>query len=277
MTRERPAFGTIRLAGLAGLIVAAIAPWAGCTSSPPPPPVVVVTPVPATTAAPPAITAALPSDPADAGVLTRCAAHCQGQMSPELAQALRSAAQGGAGCFNRLLRTTEATGSGVVEIQVSEGGQTCRLDIQLDEPLKPLESCMRARFEQVNLPPPMGGCITVRVPISFSIKDAIPADSGASLPSSDIRNVVTQNQLPIKRLCWQPALDKRPDGGALAARVMATFVIGVSGDVESSSASGAEADFPGLSSCIAGLVKRWRFPPSSGRTPVSAPFVFHGQ
>ena len=30
------------------------------------------------------------------------------------------------------------------------------------------------------------------------------------------------------------------------------------------SASGAEKDYPGLSSCIAGQMQGWKFPPSSG-------------
>jgi hypothetical protein len=165
-------------------------------------------------------------------------------------------------------------GSGVVEIQVSEDGQTCRLDLQLDEPLKPMEPCLRARFKQAKLPAPVGGCVTVRVPISFSIKDSSNVDGGGPLSSSDIRYVVAQNQSLLERGCWEPAMAKRPDGGASTAHVTSTFVIDTSGDVESSSAAGAETDFPGLSSCIDNFVKGWKFPSSPRRTPVSVPFVF---
>jgi hypothetical protein len=55
------------------------------------------------------------------------------------------------------------------------------------------------------------------------------------------------------------------------------ITIGANGSVESASASGSEKDFPGLSSCIAGQMKGWKFPASSGSTPVAVPFVFAGQ
>ncbi len=55
------------------------------------------------------------------------------------------------------------------------------------------------------------------------------------------------------------------------------IVIGPSGAVQSASASGGEKDFPGLSSCVAGQMQGWKFPPSGGSTPVDVPFVFAGQ
>jgi hypothetical protein len=109
-----------------------------------------------------------------------------------------------------------------------------------------------------------------------------PPDPGGSggtltqLTAGEINGVVAQNQPLIRRKCWQPAIDARSGGGP-SARVSATIMIGPSGAVESASAGGAEKDYPGLSSCIAGRLRAWKFPPSGGRTPVSIPFVFAAQ
>lgn len=99
---------------------------------------------------------------------------------------------------------------------------------------------------------------------------------GGQLSAGEINGVVAQNQALIRRKCWQPALDQRAGAGP-SARVNASIVIGPSGNVQSASASGAEKDYPGLSSCIAGRINGWKFPPSSGATPVNVPFFFAAQ
>jgi hypothetical protein len=96
------------------------------------------------------------------------------------------------------------------------------------------------------------------------------------LSAGEINGVVAQNQALIRRKCWQPALDSRAGGGP-SARVTAKILIGPSGNVETASASGAESDYPGLSSCIASRVQGWKFPASSSSTPVNIPFVFAAQ
>lgn len=105
--------------------------------------------------------------------------------------------------------------------------------------------------------------------------------SGASalakgeLSAGEISGVVERNRPLIKRRCWQPELEiRKAMGFAGSARVNASFTIGPSGSVQSASASGAENDYPGLSSCIAARIREWKFPPSSGSTPVNVPFVF---
>jgi hypothetical protein len=104
------------------------------------------------------------------------------------------------------------------------------------------------------------------------------AGSGVAtqLSTGEINGVVAQNQALIRRKCWQPALDSRAGWGP-TARVSAKILIGPSGDVQTASASGAENDYPGLSSCIAARVKGWKFPPSASSTPVNIPFVFAAQ
>lgn len=97
------------------------------------------------------------------------------------------------------------------------------------------------------------------------------------LSAGEIQGVVGANQPRIRKRCWQPALDSAGPNASGNARVKGKIVIGASGAVQSASASGAEKDYPGLSSCIAGQMQGWKFPPSSGSTPVDVPFVFAGQ
>ena len=104
-----------------------------------------------------------------------------------------------------------------------------------------------------------------------------PVAAGSQLSAGEIQGVVAQNQSIVKRKCWQPALESRAANAPTNARVNGAITIGASGNVESSSANGGEKDFPGLASCIASRMKSWKFPPSSGATPVNVPFVFAGQ
>ncbi|WP_437691263.1 GYF domain-containing protein [Sorangium sp. So ce176] len=104
------------------------------------------------------------------------------------------------------------------------------------------------------------------------------AGAGLSqLSQGEIAGVVEGNRPSVRRHCWQPALDARDRNAATTARVSASVVIGASGAVQSVSAAGSEKDYPGLSSCIASRIRSWRFPPSSGSTPVTIPFVFAAQ
>ncbi|MDI1481525.1 AgmX/PglI C-terminal domain-containing protein [Polyangium sp. y55x31] len=97
------------------------------------------------------------------------------------------------------------------------------------------------------------------------------------LSAGEISGVVEANRPLVKRRCWQPALDATKGMGGSSARVSASIVIAPSGTVQSVSASGAEKDYPGLSSCIASRIKAWKFPASGGSTPVNIPFVFAAQ
>ncbi|WP_044985704.1 GYF domain-containing protein [Sorangium cellulosum] len=104
------------------------------------------------------------------------------------------------------------------------------------------------------------------------------AGSGLTpLSQGEISGVVEANRPSVRRHCWQPALDARDRNASTTARVSASVVIGASGAVQSVSAGGSEKDYPGLASCIASRIKSWKFPPSSGSTPVTIPFVFAAQ
>jgi predicted Zn finger-like uncharacterized protein len=101
--------------------------------------------------------------------------------------------------------------------------------------------------------------------------------AGGTLSQGEMNSVVAQNQPRVRRRCWQPALDGQAANGPKNARIMVAITIGASGNVDSASASGSERDFPGLATCIAGMVRGWKFPPSGSSTQVNVPFVFAGQ
>jgi hypothetical protein len=105
------------------------------------------------------------------------------------------------------------------------------------------------------------------------------AGSGAQgqLSEGEINGVVSRNKPIITRRCWTPAYDARASNAPKSARVSATVTIGPSGSVQSVNASGASEHYPSLASCVAGSIRGWTFPPSSGSTTVNIPFVFSGQ
>ena len=122
------------------------------------------------------------------------------------------------------------------------------------------------------------GFVTQVVPGPTATSTGTSGDpSLGQLSAGEIQGVVSANQARIRKRCWQPALDSAGPTASGNARVKGKIVIGPSGAVQSASASGAEKDYPGLSSCIAGQMQGWKFPPSSGTTPVDVPFVFAGQ
>jgi hypothetical protein len=105
------------------------------------------------------------------------------------------------------------------------------------------------------------------------------ASSGGKgqLTEGEINGVVQRNMAGVRRRCWQPALDARSASAPKSARVNTSLTIGPSGSVTSSSASGSEQHYPGLSACIGGAIRSWQFPPSDGTTTVNVPFSFNAQ
>ena len=100
-----------------------------------------------------------------------CSGTCTGQATGALQSALRSRAQSAQGCYNRALRTSEVSGSMTVSVQVGAGGQVCSASLANDSVhSNEISSCVLGRFRGQSFPPPSGGCVTVNIPISFTIK-----------------------------------------------------------------------------------------------------------
>jgi outer membrane biosynthesis protein TonB len=100
-----------------------------------------------------------------------CAGTCVGTATPALSSALRGRAQSAQGCYNRALRTSEVSGSLTVSVQVGPSGNVCAASLVNDSVnSNEISTCVLGRFRGQTFPPPSGGCVTVNIPISFTIK-----------------------------------------------------------------------------------------------------------
>jgi len=134
--------------------------------APPPPPPVEEEPAPSANT-PTSVKAANPT-PAGPGP---CGGTCQGTAPAALSSALRGTAQSAQGCYNRALRTSEASGSMTVSVRVGPNGSVCSAQLVNDTVgSSEISSCVLGRFRGKTFPPPSGGCVTVNIPISFAIK-----------------------------------------------------------------------------------------------------------
>lgn len=113
-------------------------------------------------------TAAGTAGPAGPGPCGKCS---EGQSSGALNSALRTKAQSATGCYQRALRTSEVSGSMTVSVQVGPSGSVCSASITNDSVHSAeVSSCVLSRFRGQTFPPPTSGCVTVGIPISFTIK-----------------------------------------------------------------------------------------------------------
>lgn len=98
--------------------------------------------------------------------------NCSGTASSALSSALRSTASSAQGCYQRALRTNAVSGAMTVAVQVSASGTVCSASIANDTTGSgEIRSCVMAKFNGRSFPPPTGGCVTVNIPINFTIKD----------------------------------------------------------------------------------------------------------
>lgn len=119
-------------------------------------------------------------------------------------------------------------------------------------------------------PRPPAGPASAPIPTDSPLAPARPLEAGA------VQRTVSGQTGAVRRGCWQPALDRRQEGAPSTARVVLTIDVLPSGRVSRVSATPDPPGYPGLSACIAGRVRGWKFPPSSGAT-VQVPFVFAAQ
>jgi hypothetical protein len=104
-----------------------------------------------------------------------------------------------------------------------------------------------------------------------------PSTGSSQLDGAQVQSTVARYTGSVKRSCWQPALDSRDPNAPTSARVVVTITVAGSGSVQNVTTSGDPRGYPGLANCIAGRVRGWQFPPSSGSTTVNVPFVFAAQ
>jgi hypothetical protein len=102
------------------------------------------------------------------------------------------------------------------------------------------------------------------------------SSGGGQLATADLERVVQSHRAFVKRQCWDSALAARAPNSPSSARVSASITVGRDGNVQNVSTSGGDG-YPGLSSCVQGQVRSWKFPASDGSTTFAVPFVFAAQ
>lgn len=150
------------------------------------PPAPVVMPVPSVAKAPVFEEAPPPPPPAepDAGKKEapkkhlgssgsgECGGTCKGDAPPALQKALAGAAGSARGCYERALRQNAMLqGKVVVAVRVGAHGGACGANVVSDTLGDPsVSTCVLQKFRSGSFPQPVGGCVEVRVPISFMPK-----------------------------------------------------------------------------------------------------------
>jgi hypothetical protein len=98
---------------------------------------------------------------------------------------------------------------------------------------------------------------------------------GDGLDEAAVQRTLRAYASSVRDVCWERALRGRPPAAApTSVRVSARITVEPSGRVRSVTTSGAPAEYPDLSRCIAEKVRAWSFPRALGETVVNVPFVF---
>jgi len=122
----------------------------------------------------------------------------------------------------------------------------------------------------VTAAPSTGAGLGYRPPVVPDVKPGPPVIKG-SLDKDVIRRVVKKHTAEV-RFCYEKELVRDP---GLAGTVRVRFVIGTGGEVIDATASDSSVPSPDLSTCLAGVVRRWVFPkPDGGVVEVTYPFTF---
>jgi hypothetical protein len=145
----------------APLPVASVAPPSTVTAimepPPPPPPIEAVTMPDAGPTKGPSV------------AFNPCAGKCSGSASTALTSALQARAGAARPCYERALRVNSALqGRFVVELRIDSSGLVCSTSVGQDEIHSPeVSSCVQGMFRSARFPSPAGGCLDVKVPMSF--------------------------------------------------------------------------------------------------------------
>jgi hypothetical protein len=143
------------------LVTAPTAPPLALNDPPPPPP------PPPEESAPPAETTA---PKAAAPGYSQCSVpKCGGSAPGALQQALTQRGGAARACYERALRTNAMLqGKIMLAVRVDNAGNVCSASIEQDEiHSNEVNSCLIRSFRSAKLPPAAGGCVDIRVPLSF--------------------------------------------------------------------------------------------------------------
>ena len=101
---------------------------------------------------------------------------------------------------------------------------------------------------------------------------------GGPLTAGQIQGTVSSNTARVRKKCWDPASSGRSADAPSSVKVTVKISIAPSGSVSGASASGGnEKYFPGLVSCVQGVVSAWKFPTAGEPSEAVVPFNFAAQ
>jgi hypothetical protein len=97
-----------------------------------------------------------------------------------------------------------------------------------------------------------------------------PPPAAGPLTSAEVERVVASHRRMVKQTCWDGRETK-----TTTAKVTLNLIVGASGTVVSSSASG---DDPLVASCVESQARTWQFPAHGERSStIQVPFIFQRQ
>lgn len=142
---------------------------------PPPPPPPTATESASASAAPEPSSSAAPTGTGKglAGGTGACSKCGEGVSNGSLNSALQGAAGSARGCYNRVVQKNQgAAGKMNVAVQVGSNGQVCSAAITNDTVGNgEVSSCVLSRFQGKSFPKPDKGCVTINIPLSFTVKE----------------------------------------------------------------------------------------------------------
>jgi len=100
---------------------------------------------------------------------TPCSGKCNGTASSTLTSALQARASAARPCYERALRVNSTLqGRFVVELRIDNSGMVFSTSVGQDEiHSAEVSSCVQGMFRSARFPQPAGGCVDVKVPMSF--------------------------------------------------------------------------------------------------------------
>jgi hypothetical protein len=137
---------------------------------PPPPPPPTASATASASAAPDTSSTAHVAGGGGGGACSKCN---EGVSNGSLNTALQGAAASARGCYNRVIQKNQgAAGRMNVSVQVGSTGQVCSAAITNDTVGNgEVSNCVLSRFQGKSFPRPDKGCVTVNIPLSFSVKE----------------------------------------------------------------------------------------------------------
>lgn len=94
------------------------------------------------------------------------------------------------------------------------------------------------------------------------------------LEAPQVQATLARYRETMKRQCWQPAFEARPENASTSARVSLSVTIAPSGGVDKVTTLGEPPGYPRLAECVAAQLSQWHFPASRSTSTLSIPFVF---